>query len=411
MRESFGAGMRQRRERAQISLGAIAEQTKIKASLLEAMERDDVSQWPSGIFRRAFIRAYAHAIGLDPDVVVREFLDRYPDPIEDIGPALAMAAGVDAASGERRALHPVSIPDRCSHRLPVQSSRRRRAARFDRRRIRRADDRAASARVDRSARDLLAAADLCTELGKVSEVREAAPLLERAAKILDAVGLIVWLGNPQATELTPALAHGYSDKVLAQLPKVKRDDDHATAAAFRSAQTSIVNGSHLTSGALVVPLMTPGACAGVLAIELRHDTVRKRIGARDGHDLRRAAGTIDRNRAAGQDGRSQARVIHPGSSAQPPDTSVRFLTYRAACSRNTRSQPPTAVNADSSSRSSVSMVNGPRRGGWAPFCSSQSGHSSSHKITGPTNRAAVQTVCRPFSRPATNSTTAMTSST
>jgi cytoskeletal protein RodZ len=37
MRESFGAGMRQRRERAQISLGAIAEQTKIKASLLEAM--------------------------------------------------------------------------------------------------------------------------------------------------------------------------------------------------------------------------------------------------------------------------------------------------------------------------------------------------------------------------------------
>jgi hypothetical protein len=135
-------------------------------------------------------------------------------------------------------------------------------------------DRMTSARVDQSALDLLAAADLCTELGKVSGIREAAPLLERAAKILDAVGLIVWIGNPQATELTPALAHGYSDKVLAQLPKVKRDDDHATAAAFRSAQTSIVNGSQFTSGALVVPLMTPGACAGVLAIELRPDTVR-----------------------------------------------------------------------------------------------------------------------------------------
>ena len=62
MRESFGARLRQRREDQQIELSAIAEQTKIKLSLLEGLERDDVSRWPSGIFRRAFIRAYAHAI-------------------------------------------------------------------------------------------------------------------------------------------------------------------------------------------------------------------------------------------------------------------------------------------------------------------------------------------------------------
>ena len=61
--ESFGARLRQRRERQHIALSTIAEQTKIKLSLLEALERDDVSHWPSGIFRRAFIRAYAHAIG------------------------------------------------------------------------------------------------------------------------------------------------------------------------------------------------------------------------------------------------------------------------------------------------------------------------------------------------------------
>jgi GAF domain-containing protein len=272
MRESFGAGMRQRRERAQISLGAIAEQTKIKVTLLEAMERDDVSQWPSGIFRRAFIRAYAAAIGLDPDEVVREFLDRYPDPIEDIGPTLAMAAGIDPSSESDgpptrfRYLLGAAIDSLSNLRggtmPPVRSTADLPAA-----------DRAA-ARTDRSGRDLLAAADLCTELGRVGEVREAAPLLEQVVKVLDAVGLIVWVRNPQATELTPALAHGYSDKVLAQLPKVKRDDDHATAAAFRSAQTSIVPGSYLTSGALVVPLMTSGGCVGVLALELRHDTVR-----------------------------------------------------------------------------------------------------------------------------------------
>jgi cytoskeletal protein RodZ len=58
----------------QPALTTIAEKkTRIKLSLLDAQERDDVSQWPSGIFRRAYIRAYAHAIGPDPDVVVREF--------------------------------------------------------------------------------------------------------------------------------------------------------------------------------------------------------------------------------------------------------------------------------------------------------------------------------------------------
>jgi GAF domain-containing protein len=71
------------------------------------------------------------------------------------------------------------------------------------------------------------------------------------------------------TELGPALSCGYSERVLAQLPKVRREADNATAAAFRSAQTCVVRGSDLASGALAVPLMTPIGCVGVLAIELR----------------------------------------------------------------------------------------------------------------------------------------------
>jgi cytoskeletal protein RodZ len=98
MYESFGAGLRQRREEQQISLSTIAEQTKIKLSLLEGLERDDVSRWPSGIFRRAFVRDYARAIGLQPDAVVREFLDRYPDPSEDVTAALNAQAAADAAA-------------------------------------------------------------------------------------------------------------------------------------------------------------------------------------------------------------------------------------------------------------------------------------------------------------------------
>lgn len=86
---AFGPRLRQERERRQISLTSIAENTKIKRSLLEALERDDVSRWPSGIFRRSFLRSYATAIGLDPDEVLREFAERFPDPEAPRQPAPA----------------------------------------------------------------------------------------------------------------------------------------------------------------------------------------------------------------------------------------------------------------------------------------------------------------------------------
>lgn len=70
---AFGPRLRHERERRELSLKAIADDTKISRSLLEALERDDVSRWPTGIFRRAFVRSYAEAIGLNADEVVREF--------------------------------------------------------------------------------------------------------------------------------------------------------------------------------------------------------------------------------------------------------------------------------------------------------------------------------------------------
>ena len=85
--DSFGRRLRHERERRQIALKSIAESTKINVSLLEGLERDDVSRWPSGIFRKSFIRSYAAAIGLDADLVVREFVECHPDPLEAETPA------------------------------------------------------------------------------------------------------------------------------------------------------------------------------------------------------------------------------------------------------------------------------------------------------------------------------------
>jgi transcriptional regulator with XRE-family HTH domain len=285
MPESFGARLRQRRENQKIALTTIAEQTKIKLSLLEALERDDLSRWPEGIFRRAFVRAYAHAIGLEPDVAVREFLDFHPDPVEVVAtvPASITAPGADGAfngGGPPTRFHYLfgTAIDSLSRLGIVQKQK---PAFEEPKRIDRTPAIAPAWSEPEvttpvsSEPDLLAAAHLCTELGQVDETREAAPLLQEAARLLDAVGLIVWVWDPKGMELTPALAHGYSDNVLAQLPRVRRDADNATAAAFRSAQPCVVNGSDLTSGALVVPLLTPSGCGGVLAIELQHGSAQK----------------------------------------------------------------------------------------------------------------------------------------
>src|SRR4051812_20291081 len=75
--DDFGGKLRQARERRGISLRQIAASTKISAAALEALERNDISKLPGGIFSRAFVRSYAVEVGLDPDDTVTEFLDRF----------------------------------------------------------------------------------------------------------------------------------------------------------------------------------------------------------------------------------------------------------------------------------------------------------------------------------------------
>jgi transcriptional regulator with XRE-family HTH domain len=92
----FGRRLRHERERRRIDLGAIAETSKISASLFEDLERGDASRWPSGIFRRAFIRAYAQAVGIDPEATTKEFLELFPDPNDPDPSALAPAQSAAA---------------------------------------------------------------------------------------------------------------------------------------------------------------------------------------------------------------------------------------------------------------------------------------------------------------------------
>jgi hypothetical protein len=96
--ETFGGRLRLERERRQIALSSISASTKINVSHFEALERNDPSRWPTGIFRRAFIRAYAAGIGLDPDAITKEFLERFPDPADSTPVAVGEAPAAHTAS-------------------------------------------------------------------------------------------------------------------------------------------------------------------------------------------------------------------------------------------------------------------------------------------------------------------------
>src|SRR5438552_19182229 len=77
-RSDFGGRLREARERRGISLRQIANATKISVAVLEALERNDVSRLPGGIFGRAFVRSYAVEVGLDPARTIQEFIAQFP---------------------------------------------------------------------------------------------------------------------------------------------------------------------------------------------------------------------------------------------------------------------------------------------------------------------------------------------
>jgi transcriptional regulator with XRE-family HTH domain len=77
-REAFGPNLRRVRIQHGVSLHQIATETNVSDVLWAAMEKNDFSRWPNGIFARAYIRDYAKIIGVDPDTTVDEFCRWFP---------------------------------------------------------------------------------------------------------------------------------------------------------------------------------------------------------------------------------------------------------------------------------------------------------------------------------------------
>ena len=117
--------------------------------------------------------------------------------------------------------------------------------------------------------DLRVAADLCTDLCKVTDTSEFPELLARAAALMNATGVIIWVRDLSGHALRPAIGHGYPARALAQMGSIPEDGNNATAAAYRSARMQVVERDDTKSGALAAPLLAANSCVGVLSAELR----------------------------------------------------------------------------------------------------------------------------------------------
>jgi cytoskeleton protein RodZ len=99
----FGATLRNAREGRGVSLRQIANATKISVAALEALERNDISRLPGGIFSRAFVRSYAIEVGLDPEATIAEFVAHFPNDSVTAGhPTSEQVEDNEAHESDRR---------------------------------------------------------------------------------------------------------------------------------------------------------------------------------------------------------------------------------------------------------------------------------------------------------------------
>ena len=272
MHPSFGERLRSQREQHGVSLADISRQTKIKAALLESLERGDLSYWPHGLFGRAYMRSYAQAIGADPEPLLKEFLDLHPDPPDEFlkveQPQTGFSSAIRSAVGAIPGL--LRRTDRAESATTPLDSRDAASAATP-----------APPVVEPDAPQLKMLAELCARIQRAEGSRDLVPILSAISLALGATGLVLWRWDVTAGTLKPWLCHGYPAQVVAQLPAVRREDDNAIAAAFRTCDTCIVDKGAGETGAVVVPLVSAGRCVGALALELG-DGGERRAFVRDG---------------------------------------------------------------------------------------------------------------------------------
>ena len=107
---------------------------------------------------------------------------------------------------------------------------------------------------------LKAATDVVTAFGRVRDLEDHARVLGQAAEVMDASGLMVWVGGTAATT-RPVPAHGYTEEQSRGSPCAADSPTTPPRRRIRSGAMQIVPSRRPgASGAVVAPILTAGRC-------------------------------------------------------------------------------------------------------------------------------------------------------
>jgi cytoskeletal protein RodZ len=99
---SIGADLEAARGRAGLTVVEVSQRTRIRQSVIEAIESDDFSDCGGDFYARGDIRAIARAVGADPEPLIRDYDEAYRAP------------GEPAAAELFRPIAPVGLAERRS---------------------------------------------------------------------------------------------------------------------------------------------------------------------------------------------------------------------------------------------------------------------------------------------------------
>lgn len=85
---TLGQRLRAARLRRNVTLSQAAEATRIKATQLELMENDQFDQVGAPVYVKGFLRLYGDYLGLDQEVLVREYLQTWGHARPQLTPAV-----------------------------------------------------------------------------------------------------------------------------------------------------------------------------------------------------------------------------------------------------------------------------------------------------------------------------------
>ena len=80
---AIGETLRRERQRQNLALDTISRELKISARMLQAIEDEKFERLPGGVFTKAFVRQYAHYLGLDEEDMANE-VQRMLQPANDV---------------------------------------------------------------------------------------------------------------------------------------------------------------------------------------------------------------------------------------------------------------------------------------------------------------------------------------